>query len=221
MTKRKNDAATAAPVAATVAGIASAVLHAAKGGRAAARVARQLWGEDWAARLGPKSDERQAFNAAYLAALEADPEHRPMVVIRDRGEYRLPRDGEDVTDGLTLTVALCAQYAGNALTKLKSECPTLGGYVAACRKYYSDAAADGWRNLKDADASLDRINALGQDKSGTAGQSVAPFAERMARDLEKRIIAPNAVAFGKGDPTSFPPDVMSAAIDAFMARLNK
>lgn len=222
MSKSKVSAAVAANVApATVQGVADLIISAAKGGRAAAMMARQVWGADFAATIKPRSVEREGFNSAVLRAWSADPTNKPKVAVRERGEYRYAEPGEQVPEGhgTDLTPGFVLQYKGNALTKLKKETPTLGALVAEQAKYFQDTCADAWRNLKDADASLTRLE--GTTAGRGAGGTTKPFGERFVRDIETRILKPNAASFERGDTTAFEPRLMERAVDAMLAVLKK
>jgi hypothetical protein len=224
----KVDAAVAASVEApevlsvpTVQGIADAIVSASKGGRAAAMMARQVWGLGFALSVKPRSVEREGFNAAVLKSWTADPTNKPKVAVREMGEYRYATDGETVADGdgTALTPGFVLQYKGNALTKLKRDTPTLGALVAEQAKYFQDTCADAWRNLKDADASLTRMDGETKGRGATGGTK--PFGERFTRDIETRILKPNAASFERGDTTAYEPSLMERAVDAMMAVLRK
>lgn len=222
MSKSKVAAAVAAVSApATVQGIADAIVASAKGGRSAAMMARQVWGADFAATIKPRSVEREGFNAAVLRSWTADPTNKPLTAVRVRGEYRYATDGETVADGdgLELSPGYVLQYKGNALTKLKRETPTLGALVAEQAKRFQDICADAWRNLKDADASLTRMNGETKGRGATGGTK--PFGERFTRDIETRILKPNAASFERGDTTAYEPSLMEKAVDAMLAVLRK
>lgn len=219
----KVDAAVAANVnpVATVQGVANLILASSKGGRVAALMARQLWGADFAQSIKPRSVEREGFNAAVLKSWTSDPTNKARVAVREMGEYRYATDGETVADGdgLELSPGYVLQYKGNALTKLKRDTPTLGALVAEQAKYFQDTCADAWRNLKDADASLARIATEGAKRGATGGTK--PFGERFTRDIETRILKPNASSFERGDTTAYEPSLMERAVDAMMAVLRK
>jgi len=223
MSKSKVAAAVAANTnhAPTVQGIADAIVSASKGGRAAAMMARQVWGADFATAIKPRSVEREGFNAAVLRSWTADPTNKPLTAVRVRGEYRYATDGETVADGdgTALTPGFVLQYKGNALTKLKRDTPTLGALVAEQAKRFQDICADAWRNLKDADASLSRMDGETKGRGATGGTK--PFGERFTRDIETRILKPNAASFERGDTTAFEPSLMERAVDAMMAVLRK
>lgn len=205
----------------TVQGIADAIVSASKGGRAAAMMARQVWGADFAQSIKPNSVEREGFNGAVLRAWVADPTNKPITVVRVRGEYRYAFDRETIPDGdgLALLPGYVLQYKGNALTKLKRETPTLGALVAERAKYFQNICADAWRNLKDADASLERTINDPMERGATGGTK--PFGERFTRDIETRILKPNAASFERGDTTAYEPSLMERAVDAMMATLRK
>jgi len=205
----------------TVQKIADAIVTASKGGRAAAMMAREIWGADFAQSIKPRSVEREGFNGAVLKSWTADLTNKALTVVRVRGEYRYTFDGETIPDGegLTLTSGYVLQYKGNALTKLKRETPTLGALVAEQAKYFQDICADAWRNLKDADASLDRM--INEPKGRGATNGTKPFGERFTRDIETRILKPNAASFERGDTTAYEPSLMERAVDAMMAVLRK
>ena len=205
----------------TVQGIADAIVSASKGGRAAAMMARQVWGADFAKSIKPNSVEREGFNKAMLKSWTADPTNKAQVAVREMGEYRYATDGETVADGdgTALTPGFVLQYKGNALTKLKRETPTLGALVAEQAKRFQDIYADAWRNLKDADASLSRMDGETKGRGATGGTK--PFGERFTRDIEDRILKPNAASFERGDTTAYEPRLMERAVDAMMAVLRK
>ena len=205
----------------TVQNIADAIVTASKGGRAAAMMAREVWGTDFAQSIKPRSVEREGFNAAVLKSWTADLTNKARVAVRVMGEYRYTELGEQVTDGdgITLTPGYVLQYKGNALTKLKRETPTLGALVAEQAKYFQDICADAWRNLKDADASLNRMAGTTAGRGATGGTK--PFGERFTRDIETRILKPNAASFERGDTTAYEPSLMERAVDAMMAVLRK
>ena len=205
----------------TVQNIADAIVTASKGGRTAAMMAREVWGADFAATIKPRSVEREGFNGAVLKSWTADPTNKALTVVRVRGEYRYAEQGEQITDGdgTTLTPGFVLQYKGNALTKLKRETPTLGALVAEQAKYFQDTCADAWRNLKDADASLTRMDGTTAGRGATNGTK--PFGERFTRDIETRILKPNAASFERGDTTAYEPSLMERAVDAMMAVLRK
>ena len=205
----------------TVQNIADAIVTASKGGRAAAMMAREVWGTDFAATIKPRSVEREGFNAAVLKSWTADLTNKARVAVRVMGEYRYTELGEQVTDGdgITLTPGYVLQYKGNALTKLKRETPTLGALVAEQAKYFQDICADAWRNLKDADASLNRMAGTTAGRGATGGTK--PFGERFTRDIETRILKPNAASFERGDTTAYEPSLMERAVDAMMTVLRK
>lgn len=219
----KVDAAVAASVGtvATVQGVADLIVSASKGGRAAAMMARQVWGLGFALSVKPRSVEREGFNAAVLKSWTADPTNKARVAVREMGEYRYSTDGETVADGdgTALTPGFVLQYKGNALTKLKRDTPTLGALVAEQAKYFQDICADAWRNLKDADASLSRMDGETKGRGATGGTK--PFGERFTRDIETRILKPNAASFERGDTTAYEPNLMERAVDAMMAVLRK
>ena len=222
MSKPKIAAATAAVSApATVQGIADAIVASAKGGRSAAMMARQVWGADFATAIKPRSVEREGFNAAVLRSWTADPMNKARVAVRVRGEYRYATDGETVADGdgLELSPGYVLQYKGNALTKLKRETPTLGALVAEQAKRFQDICADAWRNLKDADASLTRMNGETKGRGATGGTK--PFGERFARNIENFIFKPNAASFERGDTTAYEPSLMERAVEAMHEVLRK
>ena len=205
----------------TVQGIADAIVASAKGGRSAAMMARQVWGADFATAIKPRSVEREGFNAAVLRSWTSDPMNKPRTAVRVRGEYRYATDGETVADGdgLELSPGYVLQYKGNALTKLKRETPTLGALVAEQAKRYQDICADAWRNLKDADASLNRMEGTTAGRGATGGTK--PFGERFMRDIETRILKPNAASFERGDTTAYEPSLMERAVDAMIMVLRK
>ena len=205
----------------TVQGIADAIVSASKGGRAAAMMARQVWGADFAATIKPGSLQRIGFNGAVLKSWTADPTNKAREAVREMGEYRYAADGETVADGdgTALTPGFVLQYKGNALTKLKRETPTLGALVAEQIKYFQGIYADAWRNLKDADASLERMGGETKGRGATGGTK--PFGERFTRDIEDRFLKPNAASFERGDPTAYEPSLMGRAIDAMKEVLRK
>ena len=205
----------------TVQNIADAIVTASKGGRAAAMMAREVWGTDFAATIKPRSVEREGFNGAVLKSWTADPTNKARVAVRIMGEYRYAEPNEQITDGdgTTLTPGFVLQYKGNALTKLKRDTPTLGALVAEQAKYFQDTCADAWRNLKDADASLNRMAGTTAGRGATGGTK--PFGERFTRDIETRILKPNAASFERGDTTAYEPSLMERAVDAMMAVLRK
>ena len=219
----KVDAAVAASVGTvpSVQGVADLIVSASKGGRAAAMMARQVWGLGFALSIKPRSVEREGFNAAVLKSWTADPTNKARVAVREMGEYRYSTDGETVADGdgTALTPGFVLQYKGNALTKLKRDTPTLGALVAEQAKYFQDICADAWRNLKDADASLSRMDGETKGRGATGGTK--PFGERFTRDIETRILKPNAASFERGDTTAYEPNLMERAVDAMMAVLRK
>lgn len=222
MSKSKVGAAVAANVApATVQGIADLIVAASKGGRAAAMMARQVWGADFATAIKPRSVEREGFNAAVLKAWSADPTNKPKVAVRERGEYRYAEPGEQVPEGhgTDLTPGFVLQYKGNALTKLKRETPTLGALVAEQAHYFHTVYGDAWRNLKDSDASLNRMdgNTVGRGANG----GTKPFGERFMRDIETKFIKPNAASFERGDTTAWEPKLFERGVDAMLAVLRK
>lgn len=222
MSKSKVGAAVAANVApATVQGVADLIMAASKGGRAAALMARQVWGADFATAIKPRSVEREGFNAAVLRGWSADPTNKPRVAVRELGSYRYAEPGEQVPEGhgTDLTPGFVLQYKGNALTKLKKETPTLGALVAEQAKRFQDICGDAWRNLKDADASLTRMD--GTVAGRGAGGTTKPFGERFMRDIETRFLKPNAASFERGDTTAYEPKLMERAIDAMLAVLKK
>lgn len=222
MSKSKVGAAVAANVApATVQGVADLIVAASKGGRAAAIMARQVWGADFATAIKPRSVEREGFNAAVLKAWSADPTNKPKVAVREMGQYRYAEPGEQVPEGhgTDLTPGFVLQYKGNALTKLKRETPTLGALVGEQAHYFHTVYGDAWRNLKDADASLDRMD--GNTAGRGAGGTTKPFGERFMRDIETRFLKPNAASFERGDTTAYEPKLMEAGVDAMLARLKK
>jgi len=205
----------------TVQNIADAIFTASKGGRAAAMMAREVWGADFAQSIKPRSVEREGFNGAVLKSWTADPTNKALTVVRVRGEYRYAFDDETIPDGdgLTLTPGYVLQYKGNALTKVKRDTPTLGALVAERAKYFQNICADAWRNLKDADASLERMINEPIGRGATGGTK--PFGERFTRDIEIRFLKPNAASFERGDPTAYEPSLMERAIDAMMTVLRK
>jgi hypothetical protein len=222
MSKSKVGAAVAANVApATVQGIADLIVAASKGGRAAAIMARQVWGADFATAIKPRSVEREGFNAAVLKSWSADPTNKPKVAVREMGQYRYAEPGEQVPEGhgTDLTPGFVLQYKGNALTKLKRETPTLGALVGEQAHYFHTVYGDAWRNLKDADASLNRMD--GNTAGRGANGGTKPFGERFNRDLETRILKPNAASFERGDTTAYEPKLMERAVDAMLAVLKK
>lgn len=222
MSKSKVGAAVAANVApATVQGIADLIVTASKGGRAAAMMARQVWGADFATAIKPRSVEREGFNAAVLKSWSADPTNKPKVAVREMGLYRYAEPGEQVPEGhgTDLTPGFVLQYKGNALTKLKRETPTLGALVGEQAHYFHTVYGDAWRNLKDADASLTRMD--GAVAGRAPGGTTKPFGERFMRDIETRFIKPNAASFERGDTTAYEPKLMERAVDAMLAVLKK
>jgi hypothetical protein len=206
---------------ATVQGIADAIVTASKGGRAAAMMAREVWGANFAATIKPRSVEREGFNAAVLKSWTADPTNKSRTAVRERGEYRYAEPDEQVAEGngTELSPGFVLQYKGNALTKLKRETPTLGALVAEQAKYFQDICADAWRNLKDADASLNRVAGATAGRGATGGTK--PFGDRFHRDIETRILKPNAASFERGDTTAFEPSLMERAVDAMLNVLKK
>lgn len=223
MSKSKVGAAVAANVApATVQGVADLIVSAAKGGRAAAAMARQVWGADFAKSIKPRSVEREGFNAAVLKSWTADPTNKVRTAVREMGQYRYAAPDEQVPEGhgTDLTPGFVLQYKGNALTKVKKETPTLGALIAEQAKRFQDICSDSWRNLKDADASLTRLE---QSDSATRSATglTKPFGERFDRDLEERFRKPNASSFERGDTTAYEPQLFERGIQAMLAVLKK
>lgn len=204
----------------TVQMLADTIYAAAKGGRAGAVIARQLWGDKFATEIKPRSVEREAFNGATLRAWTADPLNKPRTAVRVMGEYRYAEPGEQVPEGSAteLSPGFVMQYKGNALTKLKKDSPTLGKLVDEQKTYFERVYADAWRNLKDADAAL---RAGETDGRGSRAGGSKPFGERFARDIEERFIKPNRASFERGDTTAFEPSVFERGIDAMMNVLKK
>lgn len=184
-----------------------------QGGKAAAAQARTLWGADWPT-LKPKSTERQDFNAGVLAAWMKKYRDRVPVAVRKMGEYHIAAEGETVAEGTgtALTPEFVMGYAGNALTKLKRDNPTLGALVDAQKTKYQAVYADAWRNMAESYAKLLR------DEAGESGKKAAshlkPFGDRLPAYVE-RIVTANNAAFERGDTSSYSPDVMDKAAAAF------
>lgn len=207
----------------TAATIAEGIIDAALKGQDAAAAARTLWGADFPS-LKADSAQRMEFAAAVLAAYMARQEKAGAVpvAVRENGVYRLAKDGEAVADGegLALTLAYCAQYAGAALTKLKNENASLGALVSKVRKTAQDAVAGRWRDLCTAYARLKEAEAAADGEAGTAAGAVDPLPARVAKALEDRIVKPNATANSRGK-LSWTPARMAAAVKAFYDALGE
>jgi hypothetical protein len=205
--------AVAANVKPTAHDIGVAAFTASQGGKVAAAQARTLWGAEWPT-LKPNSVERQDFNAGALAAWMTKYRERVPTAVRKMGEYHAAATGETVPEGCgtDLTPAFVMGYAGNALTKLKKENPTLGALVATQKKKYQDVCADAWRNMAESYGRLLKDEA-GEDGSATP-KRMDPFGVRLPKYVE-RIITANNAAFERGDTSSYSPDVMDKAAAAF------
>ena len=192
--------------------IGAAAFAASQGGKVAAAQARAAWGAEWPT-LKPKSQEREDFNAGALGAWMEKNRDRVPVAVRKMGEYHLAVSGETVPDGTgtALTPAFCMGYAGNALTKLKRDNPTLGALVETQKKKYQDVYADAWRNMVESYARLLKDEAGDGDKTA---KRMDPFGTRLPKYVE-RILTANNAAFERGDTTSYSPDVMDKAAAAF------
>jgi hypothetical protein len=197
----------------TAQSIGALAFAASQGGKAAAAQARTLWGDNWP-ELKPRDPERLMFNAGVLTEWAKKFPDRIPVAVRKMGEYHLAEPGEKVADGTgtALTPAYVMEYAGNALTKLKKECPTLGALVDAQKTKYQAIYADAWRNMAESYARLLR------DEAGESGKKSAshlkPFGDRLP-DYVSRIITANKAAFERGDTTSYSLELMDKAAAAF------
>ena len=205
--------AVAANVAPTAQNIGEAAFLASQGGKTAAAQARTLWGAEWPT-LKPNSVERQDFNVGVLAAWAKKYPDRIPTAVRKMGEYHVAAPGETIPDGTgtALTPAFVMGYAGNALTKLKKDNPTLGALVATQKKKYQDVCADAWRNMTESYGRLLKDEA-GEDGDVTP-KRMDPFGVRLPKYVD-RIITANNAAFERGDTSSYSPEVMDKAAAAF------
>ena len=217
MSKSKVTAHVAAQVQ-TVNTVASLAFNATQGGIDAARAARELWGAEFPT-LKPKSVERVEFNAKVLDAWLIKNRENVPTVVRKMGEYRLLEKGETAEEGTatTLTPAYVMGYAGNALTKLKKETPTLGNIVDKVKTYYQGVYADTWRNLCESYVRLQRQES-GESKGRGANGPLKPYGDRLPKYVD-RILTANTAAFERGDTTAYDPTVMDRALAAFAKSL--
>lgn len=219
MSKTKVATAVASTVSASVSEVASLAFNATSGGMAAAAMARTLWGADFPT-LKPKSVERVEFNTKVLDAwAKAHRDNIPKVV-RKMGEYRILAEGEaaDPATIQELNPAFVMGFAGNALTKLKRDVPTLGAIVEKQKNYYQNVYADTWRNLCE---SLARLIKRESGETGRGANGILkPYGERLPK-LVDRILTSNTAAFERGDATAYDPAKMDKALDAFSRELKK
>ena len=202
----------------SVAEVATLAYTATRGGMDAAARAREFWGDKFP-ELKPKSPERILFNTAVLDAWMAKNEDNVVKVVRKMGEYHILAEGEqaDPFTVTSLTPAYVMAYAGNALTKLKRETPTLGEIVEQEKKYFQGVYADTWRNLCE---SLARLIRSETDPASRAPNRIAPFAERLPK-LVERIQTANNTAFERGETGAYEPAKMDRALAAFAKELKK
>jgi len=202
----------------TIAEVATLAYTATLGGMSAANMARKIWGPEFP-ELKSNSPERVQFNAAVLDAWMTKNERHVTKVVRKMGEYRVLEKGEDVDAAMvtTLTPAYVMSYAGNALTKLKRETPTLGALVEIEKKYYQGVYADTWRNLCE---SLARLVNAESNPAARSPNRIAPFADRLPK-LVGGIQKANEAAFNRGETGSYDPAKMDKALAAFAAELKK